>query len=124
MVQAAKEMMEARRLVLLALKKAHGPNKQQALEQSARLMTYGERMMREAERMLPEKQDTSKAEGFLIEGFAEMIEGKDRLLNALEKEGLSKSSQAIKGEQLLARGAANLLDAKGALEQGEKSSIE
>lgn len=124
MLRAGKEMMEGRKLILQTLRKTQEANKQEALQDGAKLIAEGERMIREGERMFSKKQDTIKAERLLMEGSTKMMEGKDRLLNALAKEGLSNSTQARKGAQLLAKGASQLLDAKNAFEQGEKSSLE
>lgn len=124
LIGASKEMMEGRKLILEALAKDHRISKDEALEQGAKLIAEGEKKIQEAERILSRKQDSTKAQGLLMEGSTKMMEGKDTLLNALDKVGVSKSAQVKKGEKLLAQGAAKLLDAKNALEQGEKSSIE
>ncbi len=124
LIGAGKEMMEGRKLVLEALRKAGGVNKEAALKEGAKLMAEGDKMIQEAERMLSRKQDTIKAEGLLMEGSTKMMEGKDRFMEALDQDNLGKLPQVKRGEKLLGQGFAKLLDAKNALELGEKNSME
>lgn len=124
LIAASKQMMEGRKLLLQALKKARGVNKEAALREGARLMAEGDKMIQEAERMLSRKQDTIKAEGLLMEGSTKMMEGKDRFMEALDQDNLGKLPQVKRGEKLLGQGVAKLLDAKNALELGEKNCME
>lgn len=122
-MQASKEMMEGRRMVLRAMK-AEGLTRDRSFQDGSRLMAEGERNIQEGARMWSQKGELAQAEELLMGGSSKMMEGKDKLMRAIEKSDIDKLAQVKKGKQLLIEGTAKLLEAKNSLQQGQKTSTE
>jgi hypothetical protein len=123
MLQGAGEMMDGRRIVLRTLKK-EGQGEDRSVKDSARSMAEGDRMILRGGRLWMREHQRARGEGLVMNGATKMMESKDRMVTALEKDGLAKLASVQKGERLLDQGLAKLLEGKNALDQGEKSSLE